>query len=126
MLKVVAEGWRRLKRQALVQACCVVVAAAIALYWGVPHGLAVLLSGLTLTIAHLVSARFALTDGVPSAAGAIGALVVSVVAKWVVVAVVLWLAIAVLRLPAIATLAGLIVALMAHVVGATRELTHKI
>lgn len=108
-------------RAVVWQAGAVAILALCALVAGPRHAMAAVLGGVAILLGGLASARLMLGGGIGPAAPVLGRWFLGVVAKWVLVFAVLVVGFGALRLPPIPLLLGIVVALVAQVLAATRR-----
>jgi F0F1-type ATP synthase assembly protein I len=109
-------------RASVWQVATVLVLAAV--FWlaaGPAHALGVVVGGVAMVLGSALAAWFMVGGGVNPAGVVLGRWFLGMVAKWLVVGIALWLGLAVWRVPALPLLAGLVAALLAHVIAATRR-----
>jgi F0F1-type ATP synthase assembly protein I len=85
------------------------------------HALAALLGGGAMALGSFIAARLLFRGGVGTAGSVMGRWFAGMALKWVVVFVVLWLGLVVWRMPPLPLLAGIVAALVALALAATRR-----
>ncbi|RPE75843.1 ATP synthase protein I [Vulcaniibacterium tengchongense] len=114
-------GRRLASRATAWQAGATALAALAFLPLGAPSALAAAVGGGALVLGSAVAGLIAFAGGVAPAGWAVGRLVAGTVSKWVVVLAALALGLAVLKLPPLPLLTGVLAALVALALAATRR-----
>lgn len=114
-------GRRLATRTVVWQATATALLALAFLAKGGMHALAALLGGGAMAVGGAIAARLLFRGGVGSAGTVMGRWLAGLALKWLVVFVVLWLGVVVWQLPALPLLLGIVAALVALALAATRR-----